>query len=179
MQRVWRSRNLFQYIALKSSDRNEDTEMYSSRLPIQSCRIVSGDLCLCGLGKSNASYSGCSIQSTESPIFDAPFWSENWVSCPHERNKIGDSVLWLHHCPYRAGTCRAIPSRPASGGLQPDPEIPDWEMFIRARNAVWMTKRTIGIRGFWGLLAATKWAIYAMHSNLNTRLLSKSTSHIS
>jgi hypothetical protein len=32
-------------------------------------------------------------QSTESPIFDAPFWSENGVSCPHERNKIGDSVL--------------------------------------------------------------------------------------
>ncbi len=29
------------------------------------------------------------------PIFDAPFWSENGVSCPHERNKIGDSVLWL------------------------------------------------------------------------------------
>jgi hypothetical protein len=36
-------------------------------------------------------------ESTESPIFDAPFWSENGVSCPqcgHERNKIGDSVLW-------------------------------------------------------------------------------------
>ncbi len=33
-------------------------------------------------------------QSTESPIFDAPFRSENGVSCPHERNKIGDSVLW-------------------------------------------------------------------------------------
>ncbi len=35
-------------------------------------------------------------QSTESPIFDASFWSENVVSCPqcgHERNKIGDSVL--------------------------------------------------------------------------------------
>jgi hypothetical protein len=35
-------------------------------------------------------------QSTESPIFDASFWSENGVSCPqcgHERNKIGDSVL--------------------------------------------------------------------------------------
>ncbi len=36
-------------------------------------------------------------QSTESPILDASFWSENGVSCPqcgHERNKIGDSVLW-------------------------------------------------------------------------------------
>ncbi len=38
------------------------------------------------------------MQSTESPIFDASFWSENGVSCPqcgHERNKIGDSVLWF------------------------------------------------------------------------------------
>ncbi len=37
------------------------------------------------------------VQSKESPIFDASFWSENGVSCPqcgHERNKIGDSVLW-------------------------------------------------------------------------------------
>jgi hypothetical protein len=33
-------------------------------------------------------------QSTESPIFEASFWSENGVSCSHERNKIGDSVLW-------------------------------------------------------------------------------------
>jgi hypothetical protein len=32
-------------------------------------------------------------QSTESPILDALFWSENGVSRPH-RNKIGDSVLW-------------------------------------------------------------------------------------
>jgi hypothetical protein len=32
-------------------------------------------------------------QITESPIFDAPFWSENGISCPYERNKIGDSVL--------------------------------------------------------------------------------------
>jgi hypothetical protein len=32
-------------------------------------------------------------QSTESPILDASFWSENGVSCSHERNKIGDSVL--------------------------------------------------------------------------------------
>jgi hypothetical protein len=41
------------------------------------------------------------IQSTESPIFDAPFWSENGVSCPqcgHERNKIGDSVLCYYLC---------------------------------------------------------------------------------
>ncbi len=38
------------------------------------------------------------VQSAESPIFDAPFWSENGVSCPHERNKIGDSVLWLRAC---------------------------------------------------------------------------------
>jgi hypothetical protein len=72
MQRVWRSRNLFQYIALKSSDRNEDTEMYSNRLPIQSCRIVSGDLCLCGLGKSNASYSGCSITVPIAPVRAEP-----------------------------------------------------------------------------------------------------------
>jgi hypothetical protein len=35
------------------------------------------------------------MQSTESPIFDAQFWSENGVSCPHKRNKIGDSVLWM------------------------------------------------------------------------------------
>ena len=28
-----------------------------------------------------------------------------------------------------------------------DPEIPDWKMFIRARNAVWMSKRAIGILG--------------------------------
>ncbi len=35
--------------------------------------------------------------------------------------------------------------------LPPDPEIPDLKMFIRARNAVWISKRTIGIRGFWGL----------------------------
>jgi hypothetical protein len=37
-----------------------------------------------------------SAQSTESPIFDASFWSEIGVSCPqcgHERNKIGDSVI--------------------------------------------------------------------------------------
>jgi hypothetical protein len=31
-------------------------------------------------------------QSTESPILDAPFWSENGVSCPHERNKIGTTI---------------------------------------------------------------------------------------
>ncbi len=37
-------------------------------------------------------------QSTESPILDAPFWSENGVSCPCERNKIGDSVLWTWRC---------------------------------------------------------------------------------
>jgi competence protein ComGF len=34
-----------------------------------------------------------------------------------------------------------------------DPEIPDLKMLIRARNAVWMSKRAIGIRGFRGLLA--------------------------
>jgi hypothetical protein len=37
-------------------------------------------------------------QLAESPIFDAPVWSENEVSCPqcgHERNEIGDSVLWV------------------------------------------------------------------------------------
>jgi hypothetical protein len=41
------------------------------------------------------------MQSTESPILDASFWSENGVSCSHERNKIGDAVLWfdaLHFC---------------------------------------------------------------------------------
>ncbi len=32
------------------------------------------------------------MQSTESPIFDATFWSENGVSCPHERHQIGDSA---------------------------------------------------------------------------------------
>ncbi len=30
------------------------------------------------------------------PILDAHFWSENGVSCPDERNKIGDSVLCYH-----------------------------------------------------------------------------------
>jgi hypothetical protein len=38
----------------------------------------------------------CFIQSTESPILEAPFWSENGVSCPRERNKIGDSALCSH-----------------------------------------------------------------------------------
>jgi hypothetical protein len=31
--------------------------------------------------------------------------------------------------------------------LQIDPEITDVKMLIRARNAVWMSKRAIGIRG--------------------------------
>jgi hypothetical protein len=42
-----------------------------------------------------------SHQSTESPILDASFWSENGVSCPqcgHERKKIGDSVLCMIDC---------------------------------------------------------------------------------
>ncbi len=46
-------------------------------------------------------YQSCK-QSTESQIFDAPFWSRNGVSCPHERNKIGDSVLCLQSCYKRA-----------------------------------------------------------------------------
>ncbi len=28
-------------------------------------------------------------------LMPLPYWSENGVSCPHERNKIGDSVLWI------------------------------------------------------------------------------------
>jgi hypothetical protein len=32
-----------------------------------------------------------------------------------------------------------------------DPKIPDLKMLIRARNAVWMSKRAIGFRGFTGL----------------------------
>ncbi len=32
------------------------------------------------------------------PDFDAPFWSENGGSCPHERHKIGDSVLCVGDC---------------------------------------------------------------------------------
>jgi hypothetical protein len=31
------------------------------------------------------------------------------------------------------------------------PEIPELKMFTRARNAFWMSKRTIGIRGFRGV----------------------------
>ncbi len=34
-------------------------------------------------------------QSTESPILDAPFWSDNGVSFPYERKKIADSVLCI------------------------------------------------------------------------------------
>jgi hypothetical protein len=37
-------------------------------------------------------------QSTESPIFDAHFWPEHGISCPYERNKIGDSVLCFVVC---------------------------------------------------------------------------------
>ncbi len=52
------------------------------------------------------------------PDFDASFWPENGVSCPqcgHERNKIGDSVLWVRRYvvwnvgefsgQYRLGDC--------------------------------------------------------------------------
>ncbi len=46
--------------------------------------------------------------------------------------------------------------------LQPGPEIPDSKMFIRARNAVWMSKRTIGIRGFRGLVAAVGNSVLAI-----------------
>jgi hypothetical protein len=35
---------------------------------------------------------------------------------------------------------------------QTDPEIPDLKMLMRVRNAVWLTKRAIGIRGFRGLI---------------------------
>jgi hypothetical protein len=42
-------------------------------------------------------------QSTESPIFDASFRSENGVSCSHERNKIGDSVLWFEGIDDKSG----------------------------------------------------------------------------
>ena len=34
------------------------------------------------------------LQSSESPIPDAHFCSENGVSCPYEQNKIGDLELW-------------------------------------------------------------------------------------
>ncbi len=43
---------------------------------------------------SRSSHACGHCQSAESPIFDAHFGSENGVSRPHERNKIGDSVLW-------------------------------------------------------------------------------------
>jgi hypothetical protein len=46
-----------------------------------------------------------------------------------------------------------IPEKPTHHMLLPGPEIPDLKMFIRARNAVWMSKRAIGIRGFRGLVA--------------------------
>ena len=36
----------------------------------------------------------CWYQSSESPIPDNHFCSENGVSCPCERNKIGDLELW-------------------------------------------------------------------------------------
>jgi hypothetical protein len=42
---------------------------------------------------SNNMWCDVLMQSTESPIFDASFGSENGVSCSHERHKIGDSVL--------------------------------------------------------------------------------------
>ncbi len=38
-----------------------------------------------------------------------------------------------------------------SGKQHADPEIPDLKMLIRAGNAVWRSKRRIGIRGFQGL----------------------------
>jgi hypothetical protein len=55
---------------------------------------------------SNASpsYHAC-VQSTESPILDAPFWSDNGVSCPCERNKIGDSALCVCVCVFSRVTC--------------------------------------------------------------------------
>ena len=48
--------------------------------------------------KIRAEWRTTAIQSTESQIFDASFWSENGVSWSRERNKIGDSVL----CCYNA-----------------------------------------------------------------------------
>ncbi len=35
----------------------------------------------------------------------APFWSDNGVSCPCERNKIGDSALWSHACVFVNPSC--------------------------------------------------------------------------
>jgi hypothetical protein len=58
----------------------------------------------CSENSTIASLARRYVQSTESPIFDAPFWSENGVSCPHERNKIGDSVLWLRQSPKSPNT---------------------------------------------------------------------------
>jgi hypothetical protein len=37
------------------------------------------------------------------PIFDAPFWSENWVSCPHERNKSGIPCSGPHNVAQSRG----------------------------------------------------------------------------
>ncbi len=48
---------------------------------------------------------------TESPIFDAHFWSETGFRARMNEIKIGDSVLWQQHA---------------------DPEIPDLKMLIRA-----------------------------------------------
>jgi hypothetical protein len=46
------------------------------------------------------------------------FWSENGVSCPHERNKIGDSVLWSETlASFRNNNAR---SRKIPGRLHPN-----------------------------------------------------------
>ncbi len=49
----------------------------------------------------------------------------------------------------------------------PDPEIPDLKMFIRARNAVWLRKRAIGIRGFRGLSLTDR--TVTLNSTLNQK----------
>jgi hypothetical protein len=53
-----------------------------------------------GLTKTHAR-NDMPMRCTESPILDALFWSENGVSCPRERNKIGDSVLCADALPFR------------------------------------------------------------------------------
>ncbi len=42
------------------------------------------------------------------PDFDASFWSENGVSCSHERNKIGDSVLCVTPFDSNASPCHLM-----------------------------------------------------------------------
>ncbi len=65
------------------------------------------------------------VQSMESPIFDASFWSENEESCSRrrERNKIGDSVLCSCH---HACVCMVVNQVGASRVLfASDPRFPN------------------------------------------------------